>query len=99
MRDVAEWLERLGLAQHAALFADNAVDLRVLPHLTEEDLRELGLPLGHRRILLAAIAGLGDKEAPRKTPTSVTAMLPSASSIISITPPSPARPLPGASRA
>ena len=53
-----KWLEEIGLEHYAEVFADNDVDERVLPYLTNEDLRELGLSLGHRRILLAAIADL-----------------------------------------
>jgi class 3 adenylate cyclase/tetratricopeptide (TPR) repeat protein len=49
-------LASLGLSEHAQLFAENDVDLSVLPHLTDQDLKELGLSLGHRRKLLAAIA-------------------------------------------
>lgn len=56
MKTIAEWLASLGLGEHAQLFADNAVDLSVVGDLTEQDLKELGLPLGHRRILLRAIA-------------------------------------------
>ncbi|HTR37598.1 MAG TPA: adenylate/guanylate cyclase domain-containing protein [Bryobacteraceae bacterium] len=55
MQEIAAWLERLGLGQYAQRFAENEVDLSVLPHLTDQDLRELHVPLGHRRKLLAAI--------------------------------------------
>ncbi|MGI9491872.1 MAG: adenylate/guanylate cyclase domain-containing protein, partial [Geminicoccaceae bacterium] len=48
------WLKKIGLEQYLDVFADNDVDQRALPHLTEQDLKELGLSLGHRRILLAA---------------------------------------------
>ena len=58
MNDLATWLDALGLAQHAATFARNDVDFAVLPHLSDDDLKELGLSLGHRRKLLAAIAAL-----------------------------------------
>ncbi len=56
--DIARWLEGLGLGQYAPAFADNAVDLGDLPHLTDEDLTSLGLPLGPRRRLQAAIKTL-----------------------------------------
>lgn len=56
--DVARWLEELGLAKYTAVFAENAIDLDILPHLSEEDFKELGLPLGHRRKLQAAIRSL-----------------------------------------
>jgi hypothetical protein len=49
------WLEQIGLAQHAETFAASDIDLDVLPELSDEDLKELGLSLGHRRRLLRAI--------------------------------------------
>ena len=63
--NVAEWLRRLGLEQYEAAFRDNDIDARVLPRLTVEDLRELGIgSIGHRRRLLDAIAALGTPETP-----------------------------------
>jgi hypothetical protein len=57
--DVSAWLQRLGLGQYEAAFRDNEIDGEVLPTLTAEDLKELGiLALGHRRRLLTAIAEL-----------------------------------------
>jgi class 3 adenylate cyclase len=55
MQQIDGWLEELGLAQYVQLFAKNAIDVSVLPHLTDEDLKELGIPLGHRRKIFAAI--------------------------------------------
>ncbi|MGI9509225.1 MAG: adenylate/guanylate cyclase domain-containing protein [Geminicoccaceae bacterium] len=49
------WLDQLGLAQHAEALASQDIDFRSLDYLNEDDLKELGLSLGHRRILLAAI--------------------------------------------
>ncbi len=60
--DVGEWLEGLELGKYAEAFVENGVDLRALPHLSEDDLKELGVLLGHRRILLAAIQSLQDQE-------------------------------------
>lgn len=57
--DLAEWLGRHGLGQHAKLFADNNIDFSVLPDLTENDLEKLGISLGHRKKLLRAIASIG----------------------------------------
>ncbi len=57
--DIAGWLEGLGLDQYAPAFAENDVELSDLPHLTEDDLKELGLSLGPRRRLQAAIDALG----------------------------------------
>jgi len=57
--DVAEWLRSLGLEQYAPAFRDNGIDMRVLPELTPEDLKDLGIGMvGHRRMLLKAIADL-----------------------------------------
>ena len=57
--DVGGWLRRLGLEQYEAAFRENEIDDTVLPRLTAEDLRELGVgSVGHRRKLLDAIASL-----------------------------------------
>jgi class 3 adenylate cyclase len=53
---VAEWLATLGLSEYTDRFAENDVDISVLRHLTDQDLKELGVSLGHRRKMLAAIA-------------------------------------------
>src|SRR5215510_11913654 len=58
MKDIAEWLASLELGQYARCFAENAVDLSVVRDLTENDLKELGVLLGHRRKMLRAIAEL-----------------------------------------
>ena len=63
--DVAEWLRELGLEEYAPAFRANAIDEKVLPRLTAEDLKDLGVGLvGHRRRLLDAIAALGAGETP-----------------------------------
>ena len=57
--DIASWLHRLGLQQYDQAFRDNAIDASVLPELTADDLRDIGVDLvGHRRKLLAAISAL-----------------------------------------
>jgi hypothetical protein len=57
--DIVVWLRSLGLEEYTAAFRGNKIDERVLPSLTAEDLKELGVAaLGHRRILLDAIAAL-----------------------------------------
>ncbi len=58
-RDISEWLEDLGLGKYVEVCAENEIDLNVLPHLSEGDLKELGLPMGPRKKLLAAIAEFG----------------------------------------
>ncbi len=57
-RDIGEWLVQLGLGKYSETFAENDVEFEVLPELSDDDLKELGLSLGHRRKLLKAIAGL-----------------------------------------
>jgi class 3 adenylate cyclase/tetratricopeptide (TPR) repeat protein len=63
-------LASLGLSEYARLFAENHVDASVLPDLTDQDLTELGVPLGHRRKMLRAIAALnGAALEPAETAT------------------------------
>ncbi|MEE8291083.1 MAG: adenylate/guanylate cyclase domain-containing protein, partial [Candidatus Tectomicrobia bacterium] len=59
-RDIDQWLKELGLSKYSELFAENEVDLEVLPDLTEQDLKDLAIPLGHRKKLLKAIAALSE---------------------------------------
>ena len=57
--DIGGWLRSLGLGKYEAAFRENEIDETVLPGLTAEDLKELGVAaLGHRRKLLDAIAAL-----------------------------------------
>ena len=56
--DIAGWLRGLGMQQYEAAFRDNAIDLEVLPELTEPDLEKLGVLLGHRKRMLRAIGAL-----------------------------------------
>ena len=49
MQRIADWLERLGMSEYAERFAANDIDTSVLHHLTDQDLRKLGVSLGHRR--------------------------------------------------
>jgi class 3 adenylate cyclase len=59
MNGIAEWLASLGMEEYAQRFAENAIDLSVVRDLTEQDLKDLGVLLGHRRKMLRAIAELG----------------------------------------
>ena len=55
--DLGGWLRSPGLERYEAAFRENEIDERVLPSLTQEDLKEICVgPVGHRRILLEAIA-------------------------------------------
>ena len=77
MQQVAEWLGKLGLEQYAQRFAENDINLGILPDLTDQDLKELGVAsLGHRRQLLRAIAELNkDNKSPSTPAISVEALL------------------------
>jgi hypothetical protein len=79
--DVVVWLRSLGLGKYEILFRENDIDETVLPNLTAEDLKELGVAsLGHRRKLLDAIAALRS-DASGKTPSADVATAPSAPSV------------------
>jgi class 3 adenylate cyclase/predicted ATPase len=58
MQQIADWLERLGLSEYTARFAENGIDISVLRYLTDQDLKDIGVLLGHRRKMLAAISEL-----------------------------------------
>ncbi|HUS54437.1 MAG TPA: adenylate/guanylate cyclase domain-containing protein [Thermohalobaculum sp.] len=69
MIDLDEWLNSLGLAEYIDLFAENKIDGDVLGALDEQDLKDLGIPLGHRKRLMRAIADIArnDEQAPNLT--------------------------------
>jgi class 3 adenylate cyclase/predicted ATPase len=74
--DIGGWLRRLGLQRYEQAFRENEIDLRVLSELTAEDLKELGVTaIGHRRLLLKAIADLA-AGAGRAAAEDVTAVSP-----------------------
>jgi hypothetical protein len=93
MRQIAEWLAKIGLERYTPAFIDNDIDVEVLRYLTDADLEKIGVSLGHRRKLLTAIAELAggavqppselDKQEAAKrrepTPTTVAPPPPSAS--------------------
>jgi class 3 adenylate cyclase len=58
MPEIVDWLKTLGMSEYAERFAENGIDISVLGHLTDQDLKDIGVLLGHRRKLLAAIAEL-----------------------------------------
>jgi class 3 adenylate cyclase/predicted ATPase len=64
MQQIADWLKKLGMSEYAQRFNENGIDVSVLPHLTNQDLKELGVLLGHRRKMLAAIAELAGGAVP-----------------------------------
>jgi class 3 adenylate cyclase len=79
MPQIADWLQKLGLGQYTQRFVENDIDFSILPDLTDQDLKELGVvSLGHRRQLLRAIAqlsggGNGAEGIAAEPPTLVTA--------------------------
>ncbi len=66
MQTIAEWLASMGLSEYTQRFAENYIDPSVLPDLTDQDLKDLGVPLGHRKKMLRAIAEL--QEVPASKP-------------------------------
>jgi len=60
--DVAAWLRELGLGRYEAAFRENDIVPAILPELTDRDLKDLGISLGHRRLLLRAIRTLADDQ-------------------------------------
>jgi class 3 adenylate cyclase/predicted ATPase len=69
--DIGEWLRGLGLQSYEQMFKDNGIDLEVLPRLTIEDLKEIGVrAVGHRRKILDAIGFLPTVPAAARAPPS-----------------------------
>src|SRR5499433_2752686 len=58
MQQIADWLKKLGMPEYAERFAENKIDISVLPDLTEQHLKDLGVALGHRLKMLRAIREL-----------------------------------------
>jgi class 3 adenylate cyclase len=79
--DIGGWLRGLGLERYEQAFRENEIDLRVLPELTADDLKELGVAaIGHRRLLVKAIAELAAgagraaaEDEPAASPANATA--------------------------
>ena len=71
MNNMDEWLGSLGLSEYLPRFEEHAVDLSIVGDLTDADLKDIGIPLGHRRKLLRAIAELASRTGQRRlAPTS-----------------------------
>ena len=89
VQQIADWLEKLGMSEYAACFAENKIDTAVLRYLSDQDLKDMGVPLGHRRKMLAAIAGIGHRsfdDDSAAAPFSVPATMPSADAIAAAKP-------------
>ena len=68
--DIGQWLNELGLGQYEAVLAENDIELETLPHLSDDDLKELGLSLGHRRKLQVAINLEAHERSPLRSQSS-----------------------------
>jgi class 3 adenylate cyclase/tetratricopeptide (TPR) repeat protein len=87
MQSISDWLQSLGLEQYAQAFADNDIDQELIPDLSDQDLKEIGVSsLGHRKKLLKAIAQLNETGtvAPATTTQSVDASPTPASSHLGV---------------
>jgi hypothetical protein len=56
---LADWLKKIGMSEYAERFAENDIDMAVLPDLTDQHLKDLGVSLGHRLKMLRAIHDRG----------------------------------------
>ena len=84
--DIVVWLRSLGLGKYEAAFRENEIDETVLPNLTAEDLKDLGVSIvGHRRKILDAIAALRS-EASAKTPSIAAAIAPPSAAVATAVP-------------
>jgi class 3 adenylate cyclase len=72
MQQIADWLEKLGMSEYVERFVKNDIDLSVLRHLTDQDLKEIGVSLGHRRKLLAAVAEMIGTTSTARAPVTAT---------------------------
>src|SRR5215471_2909643 len=68
MQQTLDWLDRLGMSEYASRFVENRIDFSVLPDLTDQHLKDLGIALGDRLKLLRAIRELGDNTAIASEP-------------------------------
>ena len=72
MQQIADWLKILGMSEYAQRFAENDIDIAVLPHLTDQHLKDLGVSLGHRLKILHAVAQLAGAAPATPQPAPVT---------------------------
>jgi class 3 adenylate cyclase len=71
--DIAAWLRELGLERYEEAFRENEIDAEILPKLTADDLKEIGVTtVGHRRKLLEAIAALTESAVASQTEPSAS---------------------------
>lgn len=68
MDDITQWLDRHGLSKYAQVFKDNELTVGILSELDEADLRELGLPMGPRKLILKMMRAAGSPPTVPDTP-------------------------------
>src|SRR5215472_10255412 len=68
MQQIEDWLKKLGMSEYVQRFVENRIDLSVLPDLTDQDLKDLGVLLGDRRKMLRAIRDLGEAPVAASAP-------------------------------
>ena len=73
MQRIEDWLTSLGLSEHVHCFAENCIDASVLRDLTDHDLKDLGVPFGHRKKILRAIGEL-EGSRPQASPAALSAV-------------------------
>jgi class 3 adenylate cyclase len=78
MQQIADWLKELGMAEYAERFAENRIDLSVLPDLTDQHLEKLGVALGDRLKILRAIRELSAATVAQPAPAAALVLQDSA---------------------
>jgi class 3 adenylate cyclase len=73
MQQIADWLNKLGMAEYTDRFVENRIDISVLPDLTEQHLKDLGIALGDR---LKMVRALGNAQVAATTPPALVATEP-----------------------
>src|SRR5215472_3917634 len=68
MQQIADWLEKLGMSEYAQRFAENRIDFSILPDVTDQHLKDLGIALGDRLKMLRAIRELSSPVSPPPRP-------------------------------
>jgi class 3 adenylate cyclase len=68
MQQIADWLKQLGMSEYGECFAENRIDASVLPDLTDQHLKDLGIALGDRLKILRAIRELSNAARPAPEP-------------------------------
>src|SRR5215472_3289969 len=71
MKQIEDWLKKLGMPEYAERFAEERIEIDVLPELTDQDLERLSIPLGHRRRILRSIRELAGSP-PASSQTAAT---------------------------